>query len=359
MLLVLSGLAAAWITRSHEQATASTNGTGWQPTGMVWISGGEFTMGSSDGRSLRNEGPPHRVQVDGFWIDATPVTNAAFERFVVATGYITTAELPVDWEELKKQLPPGTPKPPADQLQPGALVFTPAIDPVSLDDVGNWWRWQKGADWRHPEGPGSTIDGRENHPVVQVSWDDAVAYARWAGKRLPTEAEWEFAARGGRERSRYAWGEENFPGGHYMANTWQGVFPLHNSQDDGYEGTSPVGSFPPNGYGLYDMGGNVWNWTGDWYRADAFARLATLGVEVCNNPTGPLDTFDPADPYSTRRVIKGGSFLCGPSYCESYRPSARRGTPPDTGSSHVGFRCVVSDTHEEKRKSPPSSPLSL
>jgi formylglycine-generating enzyme required for sulfatase activity len=287
---------------------------------------------------MPNERPAHRVHVDGFWIDEHPVTNAEFRKFVEATGYITIAERKPDWEELKQQLPPGTPKPPDNLLVPGSLVFTPPPNPVPLDSLANWWAWTPGADWRHPEGPGSNIFARENHPVVQVAWEDAAAYAKWAGKRLPTEAQWEYAARGGLEGKRYSWGNEFRPKGRHMANTFQGEFPYASKPEDGFSGTSPVRSFPPNGYGLYDMAGNVWQWTGDWYRADTFSEQAGKGH--CENPTGPEKSFDPGDPYAPKRVIKGGSYLCHVSYCESYRPSARRGTPPDTGSSHVGFRLV-------------------
>jgi formylglycine-generating enzyme required for sulfatase activity len=310
------------------------------PAGMRWIPPGEFTMGTDDSQSMPNERPAHRVRLNGFWIDETLVTNAQFARFVKATGYVTTAERKPEWEELKKQLPPGTPKPDARQLVPGSLVYSPPSHPVPTSDLANWWRWVPGASWQHPEGPGSAIKGRENEPVVQVSWDDASAYARWAGKRLPTEAEWEYAARGGLEDKRFVWGDEFRPGGKYMANTFQGHFPDRSEPEDGYERRSPVRAFPPNGYGLYDMAGNVWEWTSDWYRADYFARM--VGSGVVKDPKGPSDSFDPADPYAAKRVIKGGSFLCNVSYCESYRPSARRGTPPDTGSEHIGFRCVKS-----------------
>ena len=245
------------------------------PAGMVWIPGGEFAMGTNDLRSLPNESPAHQVKVEGFWLDIHDVTNAEFTKFVEAAGYVTTAERKLDWEELKKQLPPGTPRPADSVLVPGSLVFTPTTQPVPLDDLSAWWRWVPGACWRHPEGPGSDVTGRENHSVVRVSWDDAVAYARWAGKRLPTEAEWEFAARGGLEGKRYVWGDEFQPNGKYMANTWQGQFPVTNTADDGFAGTSPVGSFPPNGYGLYDMAGNVWQWCSDWYRVDAFTEAVT------------------------------------------------------------------------------------
>jgi formylglycine-generating enzyme required for sulfatase activity len=308
--------------------------------GMRWIPAGEFTMGSDDPHNMPNEHPAHRVRVDGFWMDEHDVTNAQFRRFVEATGYVTMAERKPRWEDLKKELPPGAPRPDDSKLQPGSLVFTPTNGPVPLSDLSGWWRWVPGACWRHPEGPKSTIEGRENHPVVHVSWDDAVAYAKWAGKRLPTEAEWEYAARGGLEGKRFSWGDEFRPSGKYMANTYQGEFPIKDTGDDGFVGTSPVGSFPPNGYGLYDMAGDVWQWCSDWYRADVHAQEAAIGC--CSNPPGPSDSFEPSDPYQPRRVVKGGSYLCNVSYCESYRPSARRGTPPDTGTSHTGFRCVVS-----------------
>lgn len=307
---------------------------------MRWIPSGEFTMGTDDRRSMPNERPAHRVKVDGFWIDERPVTNADFKKFVDATGYITTAERKPEWEELKKQLPPGTPKPSEDLLVPGSLVFTPPSQAVSLNNLANWWTWTPGASWQHPLGPNSSLEGLGNHPVVQISWDDATAYAKWAGKRLPTEAEWEYAARGGLEGQRYFWGNEFQPNGKHMANTFQGEFPYAPKPEDGFPWTSPVDSFPANGYGLYDMAGNVWQWTADWYRVDTFAEQASQGH--CENPKGPQSSFDPGDPYAQKRVIKGGSFLCHASYCESYRPSARRGTPPDTGSSHVGFRLVRS-----------------
>jgi formylglycine-generating enzyme required for sulfatase activity len=305
---------------------------------MVWIPGGEFSMGSDD-YGMENERPSRRVRVDGFWMDEHDVTNAEFRRFVEATHYVTTAERKPDWEEMRKQLPPGTPKPDDSKFVPGSLVFSPPGQAVPLNDLSGWWRWVAGANWRHPAGPDSDIDGKDDFPVVQVSWDDAVAYANWAGKRLPTEAEWEFAARGGLERKRFAWGDEFRPGGKHMANTWQGEFPVKDTAEDGFAGTSPVRSFPSNGYGLYDMAGNVWQWCSDWYRADEHARR---GKELSVNPSGPSKAYDPADPFAPGRVIKGGSFLCSVSYCESYRPSARRGRTPDTGSSHVGFRCVKS-----------------
>lgn len=321
------------------------------PPGMRWIPAGEFIMGSADPGAPANERPAHRVRVDGFWIDEHEVTNAQFAAFVAATGYVTTAERPVDWEELKRQLPPGTARPPDEMLRPGSLVFVPpnpALGPVPLDRYDLWWKWTPGASWRHPEGPGSTIDGREDHPVVHVSWEDAAAYAAWAGKQLPTEAQWEYAARGGVEGARFVWGDEA-PGeeGPHRANIWQGEFPVRNTGADGWMRTAPVGSYAPNGYGLYDMAGNVWEWCADWYRPDAYAGRAAVdgpageGHGCCENPAGPARSFDPMEPYTPKRVTRGGSFLCHARYCESYRPAARRGTPPDTGMSHLGFRCVM------------------
>ena len=320
------------------------------PEGLVLIPGGEFNMGSEANFAFPNEKPVHRVQVAPFFLDVHPVTNAEFAKFVEATGYKTVAERAVVWEEMQKQLPPGTPKPPEEVLQPGSLVFRATSGPVDPRDMSQWWIWTIGASWNHPEGKESSTKGRENHPVVQIAWEDAQAYAKWAGKRLPTEAEWEFAARGAHENRRYAWGDRENPDGKFMLNRWTGDFPYRNDKKDGFVGTAPVGSFPPNDYGLYDMGGNVWNWCSDFYRADTFAARAN-GNTVCCDPKGPPsaagekpmpgDPSPPTVPGAERRVMKGGSFLCNPSYCESYRPSARRGTSPDTGSSHVGFRCAM------------------
>ena len=307
------------------------------PPGMVWVPGGEFVMGANGETRQRNELPVHTVRVNGFFMDETEVTNAQFRAFVAATGYVTTAERPVDWEELKKQFQPGTPKPPDERLRPGSLVFTPPDAAVPFNDMTRWWTWTAGACWRHPEGPGSDLTGRDDHPVVHVSWDDATAYARWAGKRLPTEAEWEFAARGGLDRKRFPWGDEPPNDADRLpANIWQGKFPHQNTKADGWDRTAPVRSFPANGYGLYEVGGNVWEWCSDWYRADAY--VGRTGVTV--NPTGPDTFWDPNEPLVPKRVTRGGSFLCHVTYCESYRPAARRGTGVDTGMSHIGFRCV-------------------
>lgn len=307
---------------------------------MVWIPSGEFIMGTDDLNSMPNERPANRIALDGFWIDKCPVTNLQFKRFVDATGYKTTAEIKPEWEQLKAQLPPGTPKPANELLVPGSLVFTPPSHQVSLTHLDAWWSWTPGASWRHPEGIESSIKGREHHPVVHISWEDANAYAKWAGKRLPTEAEWEYAARGGLQNKRYPWGDEFKPKGKHMANTFQGKFPYKGVAEDGFLGTSPVKAYPPNGYGLYDMVGNVWEWTADWYRSDNHQKQSDKGI--CHNPLGPVESFDSLDIYAKKRVIKGGSFLCHVNYCESYRPSARRGETPDTGTSHIGFRLVKS-----------------
>ncbi|MGP1346364.1 MAG: formylglycine-generating enzyme family protein [Phycisphaerales bacterium] len=311
---------------------------------MAYIPPGTFTMGWDGPEARPDEQPAHQVRTNGFWIDRTEVTNAQFRAFVEATGYTTTAEQPVDWEELKKQLPPGTPKPDEEILRPGSLVFTPPDHPVDLRDFSQWWTWTPGACWKHPEGPGSTIEGRDDHPVVHVSWFDANAYAKWAGKRLPTEAEWERAARFGNDARKFAWGDELHPDETHMANIWQGQFPHNNTAADGHPRTAPVGSYPPNALGISDMPGNVWEWTADQFHPAAYHdRIKQLEPgEPCIDPHGPDTTLDPRNPYATdSRVHKGGSFLCHATYCESYRPSAKMAAPPDSGMSHLGFRCVA------------------
>ena len=297
------------------------------PTGMVRLPAGRFRMGSSDAM-FPDARPIHTVAVAEFYLDRCPVTNARFARFVHASGYVTVAERRPD-----PQLFPGVPK---EQLVPGSVVFTPPPHPVPLDDPSLWWRYVPGANWQHPEGPGSKLAGRENHPVVQVCWADAAAYARWAGKRLPTEAEWEYAARGGLAGKEFVWGDTPEPHGRIMANTFQGSFPDHDTRRDGYARTSPVGAFPANGYGLYDMSGNVWEWCADWYRPDYYAHAPG------ENPPGPSSSFDPSEPGQAKRVQRGGSFLCTDAYCGSYRPGARGKGDPLTGASNVGFRCAVS-----------------
>lgn len=293
-------------------------------------------MGAADGEGRPDEYPQHKVKLDGFWIDITEVTNAQFKKFIDATGYITTAEKKPDWEELKKQLPPGTPKPDESMLVASSLVFTPPVLPVPLNDVAQWWSWKEGADWKHPQGPGSTIEGKDNYPVVHISWYDAVAYCKWAGKRLPTEAEWEMAAKSGTD-NKYTWGNEEPETGKPKANTWQGSFPDKNTGWDQFNRSSPVKSFAPNGLGLYDMAGNVWEWCSDWYRPDHYSSKKKMLVA---NPKGPESSYDPMEPTIPKKVVRGGSFMCHASYCKGYRVSARMKTSPDTGLEHTGFRCV-------------------
>jgi formylglycine-generating enzyme required for sulfatase activity len=313
------------------------------PEGMVWISGGEFIQGaaSHDKISMMHEKPPHKVHVDGFFMDMHEVTNAQFSKFVEETGYVTVAERQIDWEEMKKQLPKGTPKPHDSILQPGSLVFKKTKSSVpNLYDYSQWWEWKIGANWKHPYGPKSSIEGKENHPVVHIAYEDAQAYCIWSGKRLPTEAEWEYAARGKKENSLFFWGDNVEKLSEY-ANTWEGEFPVNNSMDDGFERTAPVMSFPKNGFGLYDMAGNVWEWTNDWYNTKYYKQLAEKN-NVTINPQGATEAFNPGNPYTQEKVIKGGSFLCSASYCASYRISARMATSPDSGMEHLGFRTVLS-----------------
>ena len=302
--------------------------------GMRWIAGGTFRMGSD--RHYPEEAPVHRVTVDGFWIDETTVTNRQFKAFVRATGHRTGAEIPPDPKNYPGALP--------HMLFAGSLVFTPPDHPVDLRDWSQWWTLSKGANWRHPSGFGSSIKGLDEHPVVHVTFEDAEAYAAWAGKALPTEAEWEFAARGGLDQAEFAWGDELMPGGREMANIWQGDFPYRNTAPRTYKRTTPVGSFPSNGYGLVDMIGNVWEWTSDWY-ARRHPDEARKTCCIPRNPRGGReeDSHDPRNPQSgiPCKVLKGGSHLCAPSYCRRYRPAARHAQPIDTSVSHVGFRCIT------------------
>jgi formylglycine-generating enzyme required for sulfatase activity len=313
------------------------------PAGMAWIPGGEFSMGSKDPRPLPDGGteamddarPIHRVYVDGFWMDKTDVTNAQFARFVDATGYVTVAE--------RRPNPKDFPGVPPAKLVPGSLVFTPPSNPVSLDDYSRWWSYVPGANWRHPLGPMSNILGKPNDPVVQVAYEDAAAYATWAGKRLPTEAEWEFAARGGLTGKTYAWGDSMHPDGKWMANTHQGHFPDHDSAEDGHAGLAAVAQYPPNAYGLYDITGNVWQWTSDLYRADYYAELTAAG-KVAHNPHGPDTSYDPNEPGVTKRVQRGGSFLCTSQYCSRYIVGTRGKGEVSSATNHAGFRCVQDQT---------------
>lgn len=317
--------------------------------GMVWIPGGEFDMGavvngqgSAEMPMPSNDAEPiHRVRVDGFWMDKTEVTNEQFAKFVAATGYVTIAERAPTKEEF--------PTAPAENLVAGSVVFTPPEQEVSLGDHYQWWSYVKGANWRHPLGPESDIKGKDKYPVVQVAYPDAEAYAKWAGKRLPTEAEFEFAERGGLSRKTYAWGDEFRPEGKWMANSFQGKFPIHDSGEDGFIGIAPVARFPANGYGLYDMAGNVWEWCSDWYRADYYAQLAKAG-EMTINPKGPESSLDPAEPNESKRVQRGGSFLCTDQYCSRYIVGTRGKGEVNTGTNHLGFRCARSVQQASSKK---------
>jgi formylglycine-generating enzyme len=312
------------------------------PQGMVWIPGGEFSMGAADptGMDMNQVGmqattdsrPIHRVYVDGFWMDKTDVTNEEFARFVKASGYVTVAERTPRAEEF-----PGAPP---ENLVAGSVVFSPPDHPVPLNDHFQWWSYVHGANWRHPQGPKSDLKGREKYPVVHITCEDAEAYAKWAGKRLPTEAEWEFAARGGLSGKTYVWGDEFRPGGKWMANTHQGQFPVKDAGEDGHVGVAAVAQYPPNGYGLYDMAGNVWQWTSDWYRPDYYARLAAVGG-VARNPKGPATPYDPSEPGEKKKVHRGGSFLCTEQYCSRYMVGTRGKGEVSTGTNHLGFRLVI------------------
>jgi len=302
---------------------------------MVWIPGGRFQMGSD--QHYPEEAPAHWAEVEGFWMDRAPVTNAQFLKFVKATGYLTQAERPVD--------PADYPEAPPERLRPASIVFIPPDGPVPLGDTHQWWQYMFGANWRHPEGPDSSIKGRDKHPVVHITHADAEAYATWAGRQLPSEREWERAGWGGMQGCEFAWGTELHPGGRPMANTWQGSFPYHNSRLDGYERTSPVGSFPANSYGLVDMIGNVWEWTSDWYRHGHDVKNRNPPASHCCEAAEQArqKSIEPLSEHGTmpRKVVKGGSYLCAPEYCRRYRPAARMAQGIDTSTSHLGFRCVV------------------
>ena len=350
-------LSMAWFTPaiSADEGAPAIGGSAFSPTvpnqfpvpnnappGMVWIPGGEFSMGcklpstgfctTATMNAVNDAQPIHRVYVDGFWMDKTDVTNDEFAKFVNATGYLTVAEI----APTKEQFPTAPP----ENLVAGSVVFTPTAQPVPLNDYSQWWRYIKGANWRHPTGPDSDLQGKEKYPVVQVCYADAVAYAKWAGKRLPTEAEREFAGRGGLSGKTYAWGDELRPEGKWMANTYQGQFPVEDTGDDGFVGLAPVAQFPQNGYGLYDMAGNVWQWCSDWYRPDYYSRLKFTGV-VARNPSGPDSSYDPDD-NQPQHVQRGGSFLCTDQYCTRYMMGTRGKGDFDTGNNNVGFRCVIS-----------------
>lgn len=354
LMLAIGALLAGRPTPSRSSAPpafaptmAADRNTAEAPAGMVWIPGGEFSMGCGDPRGLPFGGtdpmndarPIHRVRVAGFWMDRSEVTTAEFARFVAATGYITVAERTPRAEDF-----PGAS---AESLVAGSIVFTPPDADVPLRDATGmahlrWWAYVPGASWRHPTGPGSGLDGRDAEPVVHVAFEDAEAFATWAGKRLPTEAEWEFAARGGLAGAVYPWGDEFRPGGRWMANTWQGRFPKENTAEDGFAGLAPVATYPANAYGLHDMSGNVWEWCADWYRPDTYAVARADGVAA--NPRGPADSHDPAEPGQAKRVQRGGSFLCSEQYCARYIVGTRGKGEVSSATNHCGFRCVTSPT---------------
>jgi len=318
---------------SCRYQTADENINNSIQVGMVYIPAGTLYMGGDNAQASSNEFPKHRVSIDAFLMDITEVTNSEFLSFVEESGYVTVAERAIDWDELKLQLPPDTPKPRI--LLPGALVFTPTHHIKNYNDVSQWWRWQIGANWRHPNGPKSDIAEIMDHPVVQISWEDAQAYANWANKRLPTESEWEWAARGGLENKIYPWGNESIESGSTKANFYQGLFPVSNTAQDGYIGTAPVRSYQPNGYGLYDMAGNVWEWCADWYDVRFYSKKKNDHGNLV-----PDKGYNPEMPYQQEKVIRGGSFLCNDDYCSGYRNARRMGSTIDTGLNHTGFRCV-------------------
>ncbi|RAJ02638.1 formylglycine-generating enzyme required for sulfatase activity [Chitinophaga skermanii] len=303
---------------------------------MVLVPGGSFQMGAAGEHANADEQPVHTVQLNTFYLDEHEVTNAQFAAFVAATGYVTTAEKYIDKAELMSQLPAGSPEPDSSALLPGSLVFTPPSHAVDLNDITQWWSFVPGASWQHPWGPTSDLTGLENHPVVHISYFDAQAYAQWAGKRLPTEAEWEYASRGGLLNQPFSWGSELLTQGVPKANTWNGNFPYHNTETDHFKYTAPVKSYPANAYQLFDMAGNVWEWCADWYDTNYYKSLGNNS----HNPNGPAQAFDADDPSTPKRVMRGGSFMCSDEYCRGYRVSARMKSSPESGLSNVGFRCA-------------------
>jgi formylglycine-generating enzyme required for sulfatase activity len=363
ILLVLA-LAIAWYLwlRHARLSAASTSqitfeqtvpntvpAPGPAPEGLVWVPGGEFSMGAADPPGADGAGmlatadsrPIHRVYVDGFYMDKTVVTNQQFADFVNSTGYVTVAE-----RKPSEQDYPGAPQ---ENLVAGSVVFSPPNHPVPLNNHLQWWSYVRGANWKHPFGPGSNVDGKGQYPVVHIAYSDAAAYAKWAGKRLPTEAEWEFAARGGLAGKPFVWGDQFRPAGKWMANTHQGQFPVHDAAEDGYAGIAPVAQYSANGYGLFDMAGNVWQWTSDWYRPDYYAQLATMRG-VAHNPQGPDSSYDPSEPNQPKKVHRGGSFLCTDQYCLRYIVGTRGKGEVSTGTNHLGFRCVMTRAQYEDRK---------
>jgi len=338
VLLVFIIACSAPETGKHDSSISDDITQNKAPQGMAYIPEGSYAMGGNSEQADSDEFPKHDVKISAFYMDETEVTNAQFKEFVDATSYATIAERDIDWETMKNDLPEATPKPADSLLKAGSLVFVATDGPVNLQDYSQWWKWTTGANWKHPKGLESSIDHRMNYPVVHVSWEDAQAYAQWAGKRLPTEAEWEWAAMGGLENTKYPWGNESVEKAYDKANFWQGFFPFENLEKDGFLGMAPVKSFSPNGYGLYDMAGNVWEWCSDKYRVDAYHLDKQNGI--VENPTGPKDSFDPAEPMVEKYSMRGGSFLCNDSYCSGYRVSRRMKSSKDSGFNHTGFRCV-------------------
>ena len=308
------------------------------PDSMVLIPAGTYTMGGRSSQAYPDELPKHPVTVSAFYMDQHEVTNQQFYAFVEATNYKTIAERDIDWDEMKKTLPPGVAKPDDSLLRAGSLVFKATKGPVNLQDYSQWWQWTTGANWKHPEGPESNIENRMNHPVVHIAWDDAKAYADWANKRLPTEAEWEWAAQGGNSENIYPWGNTSIEEAHIKANFWQGVFPYNNRELDGYSSTAPILTYPENGYGLYDMAGNVWEWCEDKYDYNAYQKELVKGT--IQNPEGSKVYYDTGEQLAPKHVMRGGSFLCNDSYCSGYRVSRRMSSSRDSSFNHTGFRCV-------------------
>ncbi len=355
LLLVFSGILlscsqpqskAEDASSNKAETPESVNANQGSTEGMVLIPSGEFVMGGKSDQAEPDELPRHKVKVSSFYMDATEVTNEQFNEFVEATGYITVAERDIDWNQLKQNVPPGTPKPADSLLKAGSLVFKGTKGPVDLNDLSQWWEWTIGANWRHPFGPESDLEGKMDHPVVHICYDDALAYAKWAGKRLPTEAEWEWASLGGLEDPKYPWGNDPIEESADKANFWQGTFPFRNIEEDKYYYTAPVRSYPANGYGLYDMAGNVWEWCADKYNHWAYkqeARAESKTKEERNisvDPKGPKNFYDPTDPYGEKFVLRGGSYLCSDTYCSGYRVARRMRNTRDTGMGHLGFRCA-------------------
>ena len=337
ILLLLTCFFSCDFVSNKSEKPIKPNNKNINPQGMIFINGGEFEMGGDNNQAMQDEFPKHKVSVNSFWMDETEVTNNQFRKFIEETGYVTTAEKAIDWNEIKKILPPGTPKPHDSLLSPASLNFY-QTDTENLNDYSQWWRLEKNSNWRHPFGKDSDINDKGNHPVIHISWDDATAYCEWAGKRLPTEAEFEYASRGGLKNNIYSWGNEPVFQGILKANIWEGKFPSNNNLNDQYYYTSPVKSFPPNAYGLYDLGGNVWEWCSDWYHSDYYSMNSK---NITINPKGPTKGYDPNEPYSPKKVMRGGSFLCNDSYCSGYRNSMRMKSTPDSSSLHAGFRTVV------------------